>query len=188
MRGRVLVGVSCVVMAAGCGDSNSTQQPQRSTGPVTTAKAPAPASTPLPRSAKCPRTPGGRPAKDVAIALGDGPAYPVLGMEVAPPAPGGVVPLFSNERRGGVYQHKTLWAVSPDAPGDLVVRGVSLRTGAPLRFLIDKEKVDHLNLTDPDGEWGYRVTETLLPGPGCYAFQVSGEGVNDQIVFSAALT
>ena len=127
----------------------------------------APATTPLPASAKCPRTPGGRPAKDVAIALGDGPAFPVLGMAEAPLAPGGVAQLDNNVRRGGLYAHKTLWAVSPDAPGELVVRGASLRTGAPLEFLIDDERVDRLMLPHQDRQWTYAVTATLLPGPGC---------------------
>jgi hypothetical protein len=200
-RGHVLVGALCAVTAAGCVGSHSSPQPERSTAPVATTKAAAPATalTRLRRSAKCPRSHGGRPAKDVAIALGDGPAYPVLGMEEAPPAPGGVVPLYENERRGGVYSHKTLWAVSRDVESNLVVRGASLRTGAPLMFVVGKlaperradgpryETVDHLDLTEPGGEWGYAVTATLLPGPGCYAFQVSGKGVNDWIVFSAAL-
>jgi hypothetical protein len=65
--------------------------------------------------AACPRTPGGRPSPDVAIALGSGPAYPVLGFEGnhAPPSPKGVVPLYANERNGRAYWHKTLWAVDP---------------------------------------------------------------------------
>jgi hypothetical protein len=108
-------------------------------------------------------------------------------MPEAPPAPGGVAQLDENERRGEFYVHKTLWAVSPDAPGELVVRGASLRTGAPLSFLIDDERVDRLTLPHQDDRWAYGPTATLLPGPGCYVFRVSGLGVNDEIVFRAAL-
>jgi hypothetical protein len=59
-------------------------------------------------------------------------------MEEAPPAPGGVVPLYKNERRSRAYAHKTLWAVSAEPESNLVVRGALLRTGAPLKFLIGK--------------------------------------------------
>ena len=67
------------------------------------------------RGETCPVTAGGRPTPDLAIALGSGPAYPVLGFEGnhAPPSPKAVVPLYANERKGNVYWHKTLWAVDP---------------------------------------------------------------------------
>jgi hypothetical protein len=186
MQVRLVVGFLLAATAVGCGGHVADGRRQ-TTGSVTTASAGA-ARTPLPASAKCPRTPGGRRAKDVGISLGNGPAYPVLGMAEAPPAPGGVAPLYKNERQDGVYLHKTLWAVSPDAPSTVVVRGTSLRTGAPLQFLInDDERVDRLTLRQPDGAWDYWPMATLLPGPGCYAFHVSGSGVNDEIVFSAAL-
>jgi hypothetical protein len=68
-----------------------------------------PNGAPISNSASaCPRTPGGRKAPKVAITLGDGPAYPVLGMEAPPPARGGVVRLDSDLHRHGVYSHKTL--------------------------------------------------------------------------------
>jgi hypothetical protein len=42
-----------------------------------------------------------------------------------------------------------------------------------------------LRLPEPDGEWGYAVTSTLLPGPGCFVFEVAGRRVHDRIVFKA---
>ena len=144
-------------------------------------------------------TGGARRAKGVGISLGDGPAYPVPGMIEAPPAPGGVAMLSENERHGSVYRVKTLWAVAPGAPSDLVVRGASLRTGAPLRFLVpagpaaarrgrSTERLNRVALPATDGEWTYAPGVTLLPGPGCYAFRLIGNGVHDEIVFRAALS
>jgi hypothetical protein len=50
--------------------------------------------------AACPQTPGARPNPDVAIALGSGPAYPVLGFEGNPIPPKPVVPLHAEDRKG----------------------------------------------------------------------------------------
>jgi hypothetical protein len=188
------VGAVCAA-AAGCGAGQSTPQPQPRTAAAAAPSAtPAAAATPLPRSARCPRSKASRPAKQVAIALGDGPAYPVLGMEPVPPSRRGIVRLYENARSGSVYRHKTLWAVGPDAKSELVITGASLRTGVPLRFLIGKparvpgyETVDRLVLPDAAGSWRYAVSATLLHGPGCYAFYVSGHGVNDRLAFRAAL-
>jgi len=45
-----------------------------------------------------------------------------------------------------------------------------------------------LRLPQPDGEWSYAVTSTLLPGAGCYVFDVLGRGVHERIVFKAVAT
>jgi hypothetical protein len=102
----------------------------------------------------CPRTPGGRNAPKVAITLGDGPAYPVLGMTAPPPAHGGVANLDSDLRTHGFIGHKTLWAVSPNAPRDLVVRARKLRSRQPVRFLYGyRTPIVHqtLRLPQPEG-------------------------------------
>jgi hypothetical protein len=139
----------------------------------------------------CPRTPGGRDAPKVAITLGDGPAYPVLGMSAPPPAPGGVVTLDGDLHAHGFTGHKTLWAISPDAHGDLVVRARKLRSREPVRFLYGyRTPTVHrtLRLPQPDGAWSYAVTSTLLPGPGCYVLDVVGRRVHQRIVFKAVMT
>jgi len=155
----------------------------------TQARATAPSA--IARLDSCPRTRGGRPSENVGIALGDGPAYPVLGMEQAPPAAGGVVSLFRNERRGRAYRVKTLWAVRPGTPSGLVVRAARYRRGEPVRFLLgggeDLRRPWRLGLPHGSGGWGYAPSVTLLPGAGCYVFEVRGEGVDDRIVFEAAL-
>lgn len=67
----------------------------------------------FPASGRCPRTSGGTRAKAVAIALGQRPVYPVLGMSAAPPLRGGVAGLRSDFHVLGWCLHKTLWAISP---------------------------------------------------------------------------
>lgn len=39
---------------------------------------------------------------------------------------------------------------------------------------------------DSTSEWRYYPTTTLLPGSGCYAFQVDGTGFSDVIVFQTS--
>ena len=88
--------------------------------------------------ADCPRTPGGRPNPDIAIALGTGPVYPVLGFEDhhVPPSPKGVVPLYANERKNGAYWHKTLWAVDHKYDGPVLIRGRGIDPPQVLRFVL----------------------------------------------------
>jgi hypothetical protein len=139
----------------------------------------------------CPRTPGGRKAPKVAISLGDGPAYPVLGMTAPPPARGGVASLDSDLHTHGFIAHKTLWAISPTVRSDLVVRARKLRSRQPVRFLYgSRTPTVHrtLRLPRPGRHWSYAVTSTLLPSAGCYVFHVLGRGVHEHIVFKAVTT
>lgn len=91
----------------------------------------------LPRlqaSGQCPRTSGGVRAKAVAIALGHGPVYPVLGMSTAPPRPGGIAALRSDFHVFGWYLHKTLWAISPRYLGPVLIRGERIDRRGLVRF------------------------------------------------------
>ncbi len=140
----------------------------------------------------CPRTPGGRRAPKVAITLGDGPAYPVLGMSEPPPRPAGVASLRDDIRRGGWYWHKTLWAVDKRYRGPLLTRGGRIDRQGPLRFGVgDVEMGDYQVLPDLEMpaerqmRWRYGASSTLVRGPGCYAFQVDGTNFSDVIVFAA---
>lgn len=117
----MLGGLACIAVAAGgCGGSAPGGIPKSSTSPA----ADSASKARIPRG-DCPRTSGGRRAKGVAIALGHGPAYPVLGMQAAPSATLGVAVLNDDIQRRGVFLHKTLWAVSPRAHSDIVVRAES---------------------------------------------------------------
>jgi hypothetical protein len=140
---------------------------------------------------ECPRTPGGRGAPKVAITLGDGPAYPVLGMSAPPPRAAGVASLRDDIRHGGWYWHKTLWAVDRRYGGPLLVRGARIDRRGPLRFGIgDVEVSDYQVLAELEMpaeqqvRWRYGASSTLVRGPGCYAFQIDGSNFSDIIVFA----
>jgi hypothetical protein len=143
----------------------------------------------------CPRTPGRRPNPDVGIALGSGPAYAVLGFEGnhVPLAPKAVVPLHSEDRRGNAYWHKTLWAVDPAYDGPILIRGRWIDSGQSLWFVLPSRtvsgswrRVRELQIrAERSKRWRYGPSLTILPGPGCYAFQVDGTTFSDVIVFEA---
>jgi hypothetical protein len=146
---------------------------------------------------RCPRTSGGLRAKGVAIALGRGPVYPVLGMAAAPPAARGVAGLRSDFHVLGWYLHKTLWAISPDYSGPILVRGERLDDPGPVRFgagaatprgSVRDSKPNLRQPADTAREWRYLPGFTLLRGSGCYGFQIDGVGFSQVVVFSASTT
>lgn len=153
-----------------------------------------PLHVPTVASGRCPRTLGGRPAPHVAIALGSGPAYPVPGLEAAPPSRKGVVRLYANERKDGAYWHKILWAVDPRYDGPLLIRGRGLDPPQALRFVRPSAgvggyegQVSELEFgAEESASWRYGPSVTILPGPGCYAFQIDGTNFSKVIVFEAA--
>jgi hypothetical protein len=180
MRRRLFQPVAisaCVFVLGACGDeSKDVSEP------------PGARSVDFPRveHGKCPRTPGGHAARDVAITLGSGPAYPVLGFSSPPPRPGGVVDLSDDPRRRRSYAHKTLWTVSPEAPSRITVVGRQLDGDGRVRFLTRPGGVRKTLPLRPSAKgWTYAVTDTLLPGPGCFGFKMEGEGVAEIVVFRA---
>jgi|GEM_PF-2092453 len=187
------LALACAVAAVtGCASSPAQHTVSQSTSASTADR-----STTAIAPDACPRTAGGRKAKGVAIALGDGPAYPVLGMPMAPPAALGVVNLADDVRRGGLYLHKTLWAISPLARAEITVRATSLSSSAAVGFFNGPDPntatalraavQPALGLPRSSGRWAYTVTSTVLPGPGCYAFDLSGPDLRQRIVFRAIL-
>jgi hypothetical protein len=141
----------------------------------------------------CPRTAGGRPNPDMAIALGNGPVYPVLGFEKPPPAARGVVRLDDYDFRDGAYWQKTLWGVDPRYDGPALIRGRALDGPHALQFVVPSGRPggsqQHLAALEfpaqESDRWRYGPSVTVLPGPGCYAFQVDGTTFRDVIVFRA---
>lgn len=185
MRQRAALACGCAALIAGCGGGS--MQPV-ATGP------PGGRAATL-RATDCPRTPGGRLPEGVAIALGRGPAYPVLGLTAAPPDPAGVVVLEDDARVRGRYLQKTLWAIRPGTREETVVRGealsgtgrVSFYAGPQPRSLavLRRGSRRQLRLPSADESWVYAVTTTVLPGPGCYAFRLRRAGLTQRIVFRA---
>jgi hypothetical protein len=132
----------------------------------------------------CPRTPGGRPNPDVAIALGSGPVYPVLGFEAGKR----VVELTADELRGDSYWQKTLWAVDPEYDGPVLIRGRGISPPQKMGFGYDNREFPELRFPAHETDrWRYGPSVTILPGPGCYAFQVDGTDFSGVILFEAVL-
>lgn len=183
----VLIAVGAVGCIHGSGKSGAVESAERqSTG----GEAPAdPLRRPLklPRIAPaepCPRTSGGRPNPDIAIALGSGPAHPVPGFEAGKR----VVELSADERRSGSYWHKTLWAVDPEYDGRVLIRGRGISPPQKIGFGYDHRELRELEFHAQETDrWRYGPSVTILPGPGCYAFQVDGTNFSEVIVFEAVL-
>jgi hypothetical protein len=196
---RELVGwFALLALASGCSGNEATSGEQatrvKKSGLASELHRPLDLPT-VASGAPCPRTPGGRPSPEVAIALGSGPAYPVLGFEGnrVPPSPKAVVSLYANERKGNAYWHKTLWAVAPDYDGPVLIRGAGIDPPQALRFVEpsstvggSERDVRELEMrAERSDSWRYGPSLTILPGPGCYAFQVDGTNFSSVIVFEA---
>ena len=125
----------------------------------------------LPRlrhGARCPTSRVSRAAPAVGATLGRGPAYPVL----------------VGAHAGA---NKTLWAVAPRYRGALLIRGRSLDGRGVLRFWPGHtRRMWWRGLWQEERpRWRYGPSTTLMPGPGCYAFQVDGTSVSERIFFVA---
>jgi hypothetical protein len=125
----------------------------------------------LPRlrnGAPCPTSRVARAARGVGATLGRGPAYPVL----------------VGAHAGA---NKTLWAVAPRYRGALLIRGRRLDGRGVLRFWpAHRTRMWWRGLwQEQRPQWRYGASATLVPGPGCYAFQVDGTTFSSRIVFEA---
>jgi len=139
--------------------------------------------------APCVTTKGSQVSPDYGIALGNGPVYPVgLGAEgVLEYAPS---QNFESSDWGG---QKVLWVVSPAYHGLVLIRGgrldgAGLDGAGEVRFQRGDIppavlEFDALGL-DPDG-WNGNPSYTRIRAPGCYAYQVGGDGFSEVIVFQA---
>lgn len=140
----------------------------------------------LASGARCPRSSSGRAAPEVYFTLGPGPAYPVLGTR------NGVAQLTSDERRGDSYWHKTLWAIGPSFRGPVLVRGRRIDGSGAVEFSLGGGRPQkELRLSparaDAEAHWRYAPSATIIPTPGCYAFQIDGATFSHTAVFLARL-
>ena len=125
---------------------------------------------PLRPGARCPVSRLSRAAPGVGATLGTGPAYAVLA-----------------GARAGPRGQKTLWAVAPRYRGALLIRGRRLDGRGVLRFWPGRTlRMWWRGLWQEQRPlWRYGASTTLIPRPGCYAFQVDGTTFSSRIVFEA---
>jgi hypothetical protein len=130
--------------------------------------------------------PQARPGvRAIAFPRGKGPVYVGLG------SPGVVHYTEDNREHGGWYYHKSLWAISPDYDGPVTVIGHQANGANSLRFNAAEEfpgeKRTSLRFTAARGasEWRYGPSYILIRAPGCYAFDIVGEGLRQRITFRA---
>jgi hypothetical protein len=138
--------------------------------------------------ASCPATsaPQARPdVRAVAFAYGDGPVFVGLGTG------DGIVRYTVDTRRDdGWYYYKTLWAIAPSYAGRVVITGQQIHGDTELRFnpaaqFPGRKRLQLRFPPDESGKWRYGPSDTLIREPGCYAFQVKGEGFEQTIAFAA---
>jgi hypothetical protein len=123
--------------------------------------------------------------------LGEGPIHPVAGQNV-------LLGFFAYEQREDAwYRFKTLWLATGKYKGAAVIRGGRIDGLGELRFQRgDATSVPESVLRLPaDRGWawgpGYGAETrqfpslTMIDSPGCYAWQVDGEGFSFHVVFSA---
>lgn len=127
----------------------------------------------------CPRSGPARSAARIAWPVGKAPVFVALG------APDGVAPLEDDRRVAGGYAHKTLWAVAPRYRSPLLIRGGRRGGDDRLRFGLGRGELDLWLPAEPRRGWRYIPSTTVIPGPGCYAFQVDGTSFARTIVFEA---
>lgn len=103
---------------------------------------------------------------------------------------GGVVHYTEdNLEHRGWYYHKTLWAIGPDYTGPLTISGHQVDGSGELRFNpaggFPGKQLGRLSIAADSGEWRYGPSDTLFQGPGCYVFEIRGEGLRQSITFLA---
>jgi hypothetical protein len=165
--GMMAIGLA-IVLGAGC----QAGPPQEADGsPIRCSGAPVPRARPEVRAIAFPR--------------GGGPVYVGLG------SPGVVHYTEDNREHAGWYYHKSLWAISPDYDGPVTVTGHQVNGTNILRFnpAEDFPGQKRTSLRFPaepaSSGWRYGPSYTLIRAPGCYVFEIAGEGLRQRIAFQA---
>jgi hypothetical protein len=182
-----LVAALASALVSGC---KSDSEP--STGPPRQAKSSAPrlALPSLADGESCPVSNERRVTPQFGPALGVGPVYPVgiphglLEFIYAPVK----TQLWYPTDWGG---EKVLWVADPSYAGPILIRGG--RIDAPGRLGFGDQSMPDWKLSFPAGEaivkggWRQFPSYTRLKAPGCYAYQIDGDGFQTLIVFKAAV-
>jgi hypothetical protein len=141
----------------------------------------------LPRLAAgdaCPRSSGRQVSSAFGTAFGDGPVYPVFGSSDA---------LIEPVAIDGPFRSKVLWVGSSSYQGPALIRGAQLDGSGVVEFATEgSASTSDLRLlvagaTSEGEEPGWREwpSYTVVPGSGCYAYQVDGTTFGLVIVFAA---
>jgi hypothetical protein len=122
----------------------------------------------------------------VAFAYGEGPVYVGLGT-----GDGVVRYTVDTKKHDGWYYYKTLWAIAPSYTGSVAITGKEIGGPNELRFNagggFPGRKLLELRFAPDDSErWQYGPSDTLIRAPGCYAFRVRGDDLEQNIVFKAS--
>jgi hypothetical protein len=119
----------------------------------------------------------------VAFAYGEGPLFVGLGT-----GDGVVRYTEDTKQHDGWYYYKTLWAVAPSYSGAVVISDEQIDGPNELRFNTDGfpgRKQLRLRFLPERSGWRYGPSDTLIRAPGCYLFNVRGDGFGRTVVFEA---
>jgi hypothetical protein len=120
----------------------------------------------------------------VAFPRGRGPVFVGLGTA-------GVVHYATDRREDeGWHYYKSLWAVTPSYRGPVTIAGGQVGGTERLRFNpgagLPGQKLTELQFpAEPGTRWRFGPSDTLFRAPGCYAFDVRGDGFRYAITFRA---
>jgi hypothetical protein len=136
------------------------------------------------RSCRVQGVPRARPeVRAVAFAYGKGPVFVGLGT-----GNGRVRYTEDTRQHDGWYYYKTLWAVDPGYTGAVVITGEEIDGSNELRFNtggFPGTKQTRLRFPPDDSGWRFGPSDTLIRAPGCYAFELEGDGFSETIEFKA---
>ena len=139
----------------------------------------------LAAGASCPVTPGQTIVPGLPAMAGDGPLYPLTTA-----GSGGTV-YYDTPSAAGPQGVVVTWVAAPGGTGPALVRGRRLDGPGALGF--GRDEYSELQLTpyntaSPIGSAGYIALEsdlTVIPAPGCYAYQVDTATSSTVVVFAA---
>ncbi len=142
----------------------------------------------------------------LGVALGSGPAYPILAQVQATASEAGGVLHYvdASHYPGGTSGwggQKVLWVIDPTYHGFILIRGQQIDgphalgfnggVDQPGTYAAEPPPIPALRLVAPApepgavGQWANWPSQTRLQAPGCYAYQMDGSSISSVIVFQA---
>lgn len=142
--------------------------------------------------ADCPISPTTEaPAAVLGRSIGTGPLYPIIpnhGVLRVTPAQ------FANAISGalrGTFLEKVIWGARPGFRQSAVIRGVDRVANTKLRFLTDGGLSPQLRISYSTAGsamgWPTWAAYVVVDGPGCFTFDVQGDGFSQELTFRTVL-